>query len=146
MTMVITTGFQFFRSTLVWRKKQSWLSIVQPLSRYLNIDTNTHPSTQTYFPFKRKLIRKKMSPIEKKISTASIPVLKPQDSTDSSGSETEYDSDADEIEDPWCVPERPRIVGFEDITAASFRIRNGIIRTPCDVSCCCCKGDALPKL
>jgi hypothetical protein len=83
-----------------------------------------------------------MSPIEKKISTASIPVLKPQDSTDSSGSETEYDSDADEIEDPWCVPERPRIVGFEDITAASFRIRNGIIRTPCDVSCCC-KGDNL---
>ena len=131
-------------------KKKTILGVHCSTSQSLLEHRHKHTFTQTYFPFKRKLIRKKMSPIEKKISTASIPVLKPQDSTDSSGSETEYDSDADEIEDPWCVPERPRIVGFEDITAASFRIRNGIIRTPCDVSCCCCccccKGDALPKL
>ena len=54
--------------------------------------------------------------------------------SDSVDSDSEYDSDAEEIKDPWCDPENPRIVGFEDITAASFRIRSGIIRTPCDVS------------
>ena len=75
----------------------------------------------------------KMSPVEKKVSTTAPPFLVPSDSVDS-GSDSEYDSDADEIPDPWCEPEKPRIVGFEDITAASFRIRNGIIRTPCDVS------------
>ena len=53
---------------------------------------------------------------------------------ESADSDSEYDSDAEEIKDPWCDPENPRILGFQDITAASFRIRSGIIRTPCDVS------------
>jgi threonine dehydratase len=48
--------------------------------------------------------------------------------------ESEYDSDSEEIKDPWCDPDNPRIVGFAEITAASFMIRSGIIRTPCDVS------------
>ena len=73
-----------------------------------------------------------MAPIEKKMSNS--PILKPQDSNEGSADESDYDSEADEIPDPWCDPEHPRIVGFEDITAASFRIRGGIIRTPCDVS------------
>ena len=71
-------------------------------------------------------------------------ILKPQDSNEGSADESDYDSDAEEIQDPWCDPENPRIVGFEDITAASFRIRGGIIRTPCDVSCVV-KNPSCPK-
>lgn len=95
-----------------------------------------------------------MSPVEKKLS---IPVLKiqviplqivhiqkykltfwvkfkePSEDGTKNGESEQYDSDAEEIEDPFCDPLNPKTVGFEDITAASFRIRNGIIRTPCDV-------------
>ena len=65
---------------------------------------------------------------------ASAPMLKIDDNSDGSGTESEYDSDAEEFPDPWCDPDNPRIVGFAEITAASFMIRSGIIRTPCDVS------------
>ena len=40
----------------------------------------------------------------------------------------------EEIKDPWCDPENPRIVSFENVSAAAFRIRDGIVRSPCDVS------------
>ena len=68
-----------------------------------------------------------MSPVDKK------PLLAPTLKIHDDGSDSDYDSDADELKDPWCDPDNPRIVGFEDITAASFRIRGGIIKTPCDV-------------
>ena len=73
-----------------------------------------------------------MSSMERKISTNITPIYK-SDRDGALDSDNEYDSDAEEIKDPWCDPENPRITRFEDITAASFRIRSGIIRTPCDV-------------
>ncbi len=39
----------------------------------------------------------------------------------------------EEIKDPWCDPENPRVLHFEEISAAAYRIRDGIVRTPCDV-------------
>ncbi len=36
--------------------------------------------------------------------------------------------------DPWCDENNPRTVEFEQISAAAYRIRDGIVRTPCDVS------------
>jgi len=38
----------------------------------------------------------------------------------------------EEIKDPWCDPENPRVVSFENVSAAAYRIRGGIVRTPCD--------------
>jgi len=40
----------------------------------------------------------------------------------------------DEVNDPWCDPENPRRIRFEDITAAAYRIRDGIIKTTCPTS------------
>ena len=46
------------------------------------------------------------------------------------------------IKDPWCDLDNPRVVKFEEISAAAYRIRDGVVRTPCDVSfeSCCCWG------
>lgn len=38
------------------------------------------------------------------------------------------------LDDPWCDPDKPKVVPFEAISAAAFRIRRGIVRTPCDRS------------
>lgn len=38
------------------------------------------------------------------------------------------------IKDPWCDLDNPRVVKFEEISAAAYRIRDGVVRTPCDVS------------
>ena len=35
--------------------------------------------------------------------------------------------------DPWCDEKNPRIVDFEKICAAAYRIHGGIVKTPCDV-------------
>ena len=35
--------------------------------------------------------------------------------------------------DPWCDEKNPRIVDFEKISAAAYRIHGGIVKTPCDV-------------
>ncbi|XP_059090398.1 L-threonine ammonia-lyase-like isoform X1 [Tigriopus californicus] len=40
----------------------------------------------------------------------------------------------EETLDPWCNPEEPRVVQFEQISAAAYRVREGIVRTPCDRS------------
>lgn len=37
-------------------------------------------------------------------------------------------------EDPFCTPERPIQLSFQDITSASFQIKHGIVDTPCIVS------------
>ena len=37
------------------------------------------------------------------------------------------------LEDPFCDPNNPSVVPFEQISAAAYRIRDGIVRTPCDV-------------
>jgi len=45
--------------------------------------------------------------------------------------------DGEEITDPWCDPENPRVIRFEDISAAAYRIRTGIQTTACDLSHMC---------
>jgi len=44
------------------------------------------------------------------------------------------DYDEDDIRDPWCDPEHPIVLKFEDVSAAAYRIKDGIIMTPCDAS------------
>ena len=35
--------------------------------------------------------------------------------------------------DPWCDENNPRVIQFEKISAAAYRIHGGIVKTPCDV-------------
>jgi len=44
------------------------------------------------------------------------------------------DFDDDDLKDPWCDPDHPILLKFEDISAAAYRIKDGIIITPCDRS------------
>jgi len=44
------------------------------------------------------------------------------------------DFDDDDLKDPWCDPDHPILLKFEDISAAAYRIKDGIINTPCDRS------------
>lgn len=37
-------------------------------------------------------------------------------------------------EDPWCNASSPHRLHFEDITSAAFKVKNGILVTPCMVS------------
>ncbi|KAH9492592.1 hypothetical protein Btru_024876 [Bulinus truncatus] len=55
------------------------------------------------------------------------------------GTSTEEDSNyvvyTDEvISDPFCNPDRPVLVNFNDVSAASFKIKGGIEKTPCNFS------------
>ena len=43
-------------------------------------------------------------------------------------------SSSNDPEDPWCDPANPRVLDFEQVSAAAYKIRDGIVRTPCDVS------------
>ena len=42
--------------------------------------------------------------------------------------------DEEELKDIWCDPDDPIVIKFEDVSAAAFRIKHGIIMTPCDAS------------
>lgn len=44
------------------------------------------------------------------------------------------DIDDDDLRDPFCDPENPKSIRFEDISAAAFRIKDGITQTSCDRS------------
>ena len=59
------------------------------------------------------------------------------------------DGDQEEIKDHWCDPENPKIIRcvnvlkicifsllfrFEEVSAAAYRIRDGVVRTSCDPS------------
>lgn len=33
--------------------------------------------------------------------------------------------------DPWCDPDHPKTITFEDVTSAAFKIKTGIVNTPC---------------
>ena len=44
------------------------------------------------------------------------------------------DIDENELRDEWCDPNDPRSIRFEDISAAAYRIKDGITQTPCDPS------------
>lgn len=36
--------------------------------------------------------------------------------------------------DPWCNPDQPKTITFQDISAAAYRIKGGIMKTPCLLS------------
>merc|ERR1712142_180148 len=42
--------------------------------------------------------------------------------------------DEENLKDPWCDPENPKIIKFEDVSAAAYRIKGGITQTSCDPS------------
>ena len=63
--------------------------------------------------------------MERKISEVRME-LKPPTSS-------EENVDDDIPDDPWCDDLNPRICNFENISAAAYKIRDGIVRTPCDV-------------
>ena len=42
-------------------------------------------------------------------------------------------SDCRVVDDPSCNPDRPLKVTFEEITSAAYKIKSGIINTPCSV-------------
>lgn len=43
------------------------------------------------------------------------------------------DLKADIFTDPYCDPDHPVVIHFEDISAAAYKIRGGIKKTPCTV-------------
>lgn len=45
----------------------------------------------------------------------------------------EYKNNNGLVEDPSCNPERPLKVTFEEITSAAYKIKSGIVNTPCSV-------------
>merc|ERR1712165_284731 len=42
--------------------------------------------------------------------------------------------DDEEIKDSWCDPEDPKVIKFEDIAAAAYIIKDGVLKTSCDRS------------
>ena len=40
----------------------------------------------------------------------------------------------EDLQDPFCDPDKPVIVDFEHISAAAYRVRGGIENTPCTVN------------
>lgn len=38
------------------------------------------------------------------------------------------------IEDPFCNPDFPSVVEFREVSAAAYKIKNGVERTPCTKS------------
>ncbi|XP_069192650.1 uncharacterized protein [Procambarus clarkii] len=40
----------------------------------------------------------------------------------------------DVLFDPWCDPKNPRAISFQDVSAAAFKIKSGIMNTPCTKS------------
>lgn len=50
------------------------------------------------------------------------------------GPKKEDEDKPEVILDPWCDPDNPRTVHFQEVSAAAYRIRDGIVRTPCDRS------------
>jgi len=41
--------------------------------------------------------------------------------------------DDEDLKDPFCDPDHPVVVTFQDVSAAAFRIQGGIEKTPCNV-------------
>ncbi|XP_070562847.1 L-threonine ammonia-lyase-like [Ptychodera flava] len=45
-----------------------------------------------------------------------------------------HDDNEEELKDEFCDPENPIVVRFQDVSAAAYKIKNGIQRTPCQRS------------
>ncbi len=50
------------------------------------------------------------------------------------GLDVGQDVGEEELKDPYCDPESPVQVQFQEVTSAAYKIRGGIERTPCAVS------------
>lgn len=37
----------------------------------------------------------------------------------------------DEVKDAFCNPDNPQTIGFQDVSAAAYKIKTGVLRTPC---------------
>ena len=59
-------------------------------------------------------------------TTVKEPPLKRQKSKD--------DGEDEELVDPFCDPSSPKILSFQDVSAAAYKIKSGIQHTPCTVS------------
>ena len=42
--------------------------------------------------------------------------------------------DSEELVDSFCDPHNPRVLTFQDVSAAAYKIKSGIQHTPCTVS------------
>jgi len=42
----------------------------------------------------------------------------------------------DDYKDQFCDPEHPIVIQFQEVSAAAYKIKGGIERTPCTVSIC----------
>lgn len=43
------------------------------------------------------------------------------------------DAKDEDLTDPYCDPENPQVVPFQEVSAAAYKIKSGIERTPCTV-------------
>ena len=41
--------------------------------------------------------------------------------------------DEEDLKDEFCDPDNPVVVKFQDVSAAAYKIKSGIQRTPCQV-------------
>jgi threonine dehydratase len=48
----------------------------------------------------------------------------------------------EDLYDEWCDPKNPRILRFEEIAAAAYRIKYGVEKTPCTVCILSLKFDS----
>jgi len=39
----------------------------------------------------------------------------------------------EDLKDPFCDPDHPVVVTFQDVSAAAYKIQRGIAKTPCNV-------------
>ena len=43
------------------------------------------------------------------------------------------DVDGEDLRDEFCDPDNPVVVQFQEVSAAAYKIKSGIERTPCQV-------------
>lgn len=46
---------------------------------------------------------------------------------------TNLEISEEDLYDEWCDPTKPRVLQFEEIAAAAYRIKYGVPQTPCTV-------------
>ena len=63
------------------------------------------------------------SPEIEKMTEVKVPQVQVADSAGAKAEEP--------LVDPWCDPAHPRVIQFQDISAAAFKIKSGIMVTPC---------------
>ena len=103
------------------------------LSSGVNLARTTTPRETDFIPAndtaKRAPLQRQISILNTVLSVTQTPTMElPKIKTDDvpNGS-----SAKDVLFDPWCDPANPRQIQFQDISAAAFKIKTGIMNTPC---------------